>query len=197
MIVCKVCQYWTCVLSLQWLCVRSVNIGPVSCHCNDCVQGLSILQLCLIIAMIVFKVCQYWSCVLSLQWNTWWKYMATSSSTFRWFTMVGISFHIVYSCLLAFTNVKCTLVLYDQYYSQIIQCFDAVGWASGRASNWVMRCWCGYLSGAKCRLFACGPAAATAIPKPHLLLPHFHPDWFYLSGTGFSSLAWKKAVKRV
>ena len=26
---------------------------------------------------------------------------------------------------------------------------------------------CGYLSGARCRLFACGPADATATPKPH------------------------------
>jgi len=27
---------------------------------------------------------------------------------------------------------------------------------------WVMRCWCGYLSVARCRLFACGPADAAA-----------------------------------
>jgi len=58
-----------------------------------------------------------------------------------------------------------------------LQCFDAVGWAAGRASglsninnsttgirpikNWVVRCWHGYLSGARCRL-AYGPADATA-----------------------------------
>jgi len=36
---------------------------------------------------------------------------------------------------------------------------------------WVMRCWCGYLSAARCRLFAHGPADATAIPKAHHLLP--------------------------
>ena len=30
--------------------------------------------------------------------------------------------------------------------------------------NWVMRCWCSYLSGARCRLSAHGPADATAIP---------------------------------
>ena len=47
------------------------------------------------------------------------------------------------------------------------QCFDAVGWAAGRASNlqkklsWVEGCWCGYLSGARCRL-AHGLADATA-----------------------------------
>ena len=32
--------------------------------------------------------------------------------------------------------------------------------------NWVMRCWCSYLSGARCRLFAYGPAAATVCNNP-------------------------------
>ena len=32
--------------------------------------------------------------------------------------------------------------------------------------NWVMRCRCSYLSGARCRLFACGPADATASRTP-------------------------------
>jgi len=49
--------------------------------------------------------------------------------------------------------------------------------------NWVIRCWCGYLSGARCKLFAYSPADAIAIPKPHHLLPHLNPDCFYLSGT--------------
>ena len=30
----------------------------------------------------------------------------------------------------------------------------------------VMRYCCGYMSGARCRLFACGPADVTAFPKP-------------------------------
>ena len=38
-------------------------------------------------------------------------------------------------------------------------------------TNWLMRCWCGYLSAARCRLFAYGPADATAIPSHHVL-PH-------------------------
>ena len=45
--------------------------------------------------------------------------------------------------------------------------------------NLLMRCWdcwCGYLSGAMCRLFACDPADATAILKPQHLLPHLNPD---------------------
>ena len=59
--------------------------------------------------------------------------------------------------------------------------------------NWLMRCWSGYLSGARCRLFAYGPADATAIPKPHRLLPRLNPDWFYLFGTGLTRLSWKSS----
>jgi len=36
------------------------------------------------------------------------------------------------------------------------------------------------------------PADATAIPKPHRLLPHLNPDWFYVSGTGLPRLSWKR-----
>jgi len=45
-----------------------------------------------------------------------------------------------------------------------LQCFDAVGWAAGRASACKKLsggCWHGYLSGVRCR-FAYGPADATA-----------------------------------
>ena len=46
--------------------------------------------------------------------------------------------------------------------------------------NWVVGCWHGYLSEARCRL-AYGPADATAT---HGLLLQQNPDCFYLSGTG-------------
>ena len=46
--------------------------------------------------------------------------------------------------------------------------------------NWVVGCWHGYLSGARCRL-AYGPADATA---SHCLLLQQNPVWFYLSSTG-------------
>ena len=58
--------------------------------------------------------------------------------------------------------------------------------------NWLMRCWCGYLSGSRCGLFAYGPADATAILKPYCLLPHLIPDWFYHYGTGLTRLSWKR-----
>jgi len=33
------------------------------------------------------------------------------------------------------------------------------------------------------------------IPKPHHLLPHLNPDWFYFSGTGLCRLFWKRGHK--
>jgi len=30
------------------------------------------------------------------------------------------------------------------------------------------------------------------LPKPHHLLPHLNPDWFYLSRTGLPRLSWKR-----
>ena len=44
--------------------------------------------------------------------------------------------------------------------------------------NYMLRCWCDYLSGARCRFFAYDAADATAISKPRHILP-------YLNQTGF------------
>jgi len=47
-----------------------------------------------------------------------------------------------------------------------LQCLDTVGWLSGRASslqqNWLIRCWRGYLSSARCKWYAHSQADATA-----------------------------------
>ena len=55
-----------------------------------------------------------------------------------------------------------------------------------------VRRWCGYLSGARCRLFALWSSWCHCTPKPHRLLPHLNPDWFYFSGTGLPRLSWEK-----
>jgi len=57
-----------------------------------------------------------------------------------------------------------------------LQCFGTVGLASGRASGLQKLSDDVLVSGVRCRLFAYGPADATAIPKPHHLLPHLEPD---------------------
>jgi len=56
------------------------------------------------------------------------------------------------------------------------------------------------ISAARCRLFACGPADATAIPEPRHLLPDLNLDWFYLSGIGLpsrSAYPVEEAIKQV
>jgi len=45
-------------------------------------------------------------------------------------------------------------------------------------------------SGARCWLFACGPADATVSPKP--IISCLVSDWFYLSGTSLPRLSWKR-----
>ena len=51
------------------------------------------------------------------------------------------------------------------------------GWQEGypACKNWVVRYWRGYLSGARCKWFAYGPADATATSSP---LAPVKPEWF-------------------
>jgi len=63
-----------------------------------------------------------------------------------------------------------------------------VGWQEGH-KNWVVRCWHDYLSGARCKWFAYGPADATATPSS--LVP-VKSRMVYLSGAGLARLSWKK-----
>jgi len=55
--------------------------------------------------------------------------------------------------------------------------------------NWVVRYWCGYLSGARCKWFAYGPADAPATPSS---LAPVKSRMVYLSGAGLPRLSWKK-----
>jgi len=76
--------------------------------------------------------------------------------------------------LLLWCHCCCDVIALCEVYPAVHICgFSALTLlvvASGRASGlwkiWVMRCLCGYLSGAKCRLFAYGPADATASRNP-------------------------------
>jgi len=68
------------------------------------------------------------------------------------------------------------------------QRFDTVGWASGRASGLEklsdeVLMWLSGWSEVQI-VYIC----IHCIPKPHHLLPHLNPDWFYLSGTGLPRL---------
>jgi len=60
-----------------------------------------------------------------------------------------------------------------------------------------MKCCCGYLPAARCRLFAYGPADATAISKPHQPLTHLNPDWFTFLVQTYPGGPGKEAIKQV
>ena len=59
--------------------------------------------------------------------------------------------------------------------------------------NWVVGCWCSYLSGARCRL-AYGPADATAT---HCLLLQWNPDGFTFLVPAHPGSPGQRAIKRV
>jgi len=87
-----------------------------------------------------------------------------------------ISFHsvlklfvslILIICFLFLWTRFCLVVHFASYYAvcscvMCLQCFDTVGRQEEHPAckNWLIRCWCGYLSGMRCRLFAHGPADA-------------------------------------
>jgi len=56
----------------------------------------------------------------------------------------------------------------------------------------VVRYWHGYLSAVRCKLFAYGPADATATPSS---LAPVKSRMVYLSDASLPRLSWKKAVK--
>ena len=91
--------------------------------------------------------------------------------------------------------VRCSMILRLQ--CLCLQCFDTDGWAQEghlACKNWVVRYWRGYMSRARCKWFAYGPADATATPSS---LAPVKSILVYLSGAGLPRLSWRKAVKRV
>ena len=64
----------------------------------------------------------------------------------------------------AWISFMALCVLYNNAFSALTL---LVGRQEGHPAckNWVVRCWHGYLSGARCKWFAYGPADATAIPS--------------------------------
>ena len=63
------------------------------------------------------------------------------------------------SVFIRYKDVICTFMFCFSFSALML----LVGWLEGHPAckNWVVGCWCGYLSGARCRL-AYGPADATA-----------------------------------
>ena len=84
-------------------------------------------------------------------------------------------------CASAYTT---TVLLTSYHYSVALTVLVGHQEEHPACKNWVMRCRCGYLSVARCRFFCIWPSWCHCIPKPHHLLPHVNPDWYYHAGTG-------------
>ena len=99
------------------------------------------------------------------------------------------------------TNTKCTFDstktadFYNVHkHSPAIACSALtllVGRQEGHPAckNWVVMYWWRYLSGARCKLFAYGPADATATPSS---LAPLKSKMIYLSAASLPRLSWKK-----
>jgi len=74
----------------------------------------------------------------------------------------------------------------------ICQCFDTVGWASGRLVKWSdeVLVWLSVWS--EGQVVYIWSSWCHCIPKPYHLLLHLNPDWFYLSCTGLRRLSYKR-----
>jgi len=57
-------------------------------------------------------------------------------------------------------------LLYNIIKEKCLQCLTGRQEKHPTCKNWVMRCWCGYLSGARCRLSAYDQAHATVSKNP-------------------------------
>jgi len=89
-------------------------------------------------------------------------------------------------------GICCVLLLRVLLPSVLWHCWLSIRKSTWPVKNWVMRCWHGYLSGARCKWSAYGPADATATPSSPASLKTIT---FYLSGAGLPSCPGKEVVK--
>jgi len=101
------------------------------------------------------------------------------SKIFTEYLTSGIQYHINVSSWDVFH--RCYFELY--FYDILNRLFMGIQKLCYRW--WVMGCWCSYLSGARCRLFAYGPADATASQTPSSLASFKSrlvlPFWYQLN----------------
>jgi len=98
--------------------------------------------------------------------------------------------------ILEFPWLSRGIICIVMFLAVLIEYFSALTLLVGRqeghpaCKNWVVRYWHGYLSAARCKWFAYGPADATTTPSP---LAPVKSRMIYLSGAGLPRLSWKKS----
>ena len=93
---------------------------------------------------------------------------------------------VAYGSFMALSPFFLFLFAFSFFFSSFLQCFDTVGWVSGRASGLYklsdgVLVWSSVWS--KVQIVCIWPFLNSIIS--------WNPDWFYLSGTGLPRLSWK------
>ena len=149
----------------------------------------------------------YYMCVSSVYW-----FKATS--TFVIFMLLSITYVFGFSvrlclrmcmhpCMCLSKHIlwpACNQFLVCNTFFILFYAFGALTLLAGHqeehpvCKNWVMRCWCSYLSGlwSEVQIVCIWSSWCHCIPKPHHLLPRLNPDWFYLCGTCLPRLSWQR-----
>jgi len=113
------------------------------------------------------------------------------------FLLDDSDFIVSEACSGVWRHCKWTNPLLSRVY-MILYVFSALMLLVGRqeehpvCKNWVVRYWRGYLSGARCKWFAYGPADATATPSS---LAQQNPEWFAFLVSAYLGCPGKKAIK--
>ena len=88
------------------------------------------------------------------------------SVTLVYLTVFTVSLIKYCICIHALVVVKLELCFINYMPSVLSHCWFGIRKSIQPVKKWVMRCWCCYVSAVRCRLFAYGPAAATASLYP-------------------------------
>ena len=108
------------------------------------------------------------------------------------FLQTLISFKLSWCCYSTITKYSFYISLYEKGSLIAFSASMLLAWRQEghqACKNWVVQYWHGYLSRARCKWFAYGPADATATPSS---LAPVKSRMVYLPGDGLPRLSWKK-----
>ena len=169
-ITCKWCKeqvFWISVVCVRLYLCSFQNLVPSSRHCLRCDDCLRIR----------WKIIRTLLCCVVYDIGTQWY-----AHTYEQFLKMNVGFRFSFSfCALVIGLAFCVFFLVWLMPSVLWRC-----WLDGRkcirpVKIWVVRYWRGYLSWARCKCFAYGPADATATASSHAPVKS---RMVYLSGTG-------------
>ena len=108
------------------------------------------------------------------------------------FSSDWVNFHLVFTCHLVTHHCSFTVIICNGFLPSVLwRCWFGVRKSIRPVKNCVVRCWRGYLSAARCKWFAYGPADATAI------LSSLASEWLTFLVPAYPRCPGKETVKRV